>query len=559
MTTKLVPFGGIALDPVELGINGNAILGIKESGKSYLGTELGEIFFDAGIPFVAFDPIGIWHNMRRPGRGKGYPVVVAGGYHGDIVLTPASAPRIVEAAMKEGISLVLDLFHPELSKADWRAIVRDCARLLLHKNSQYGLRHIFIEEAAEFVPQKVSDGLVYDAVERVIRMGGNSRLGCTLISPRSQEVNKAVLELCENLFLFRQRGKNALENLKKWLDIAGAASADVMRTLPTMPRGECWAWLGGSDLPVHVKVPPKSSFHPDRRAMGDAAPAPVGAAADVTTFIVALANALPVLEEQSKANDPKALKAEVARLTRELAAARRELDKPKPAPAPAPVPYDETATNAAIDEAERIGFDRGLQAARHAIAAIQYGAAAPPPDNRVEITPRAKRTLQAPIVADGSVPTGCAKALAVLAAVYPSGLTDAQWAITAGYKRTGGTWGTYKGRLKQAAMAEQRGDLWFATELGAGAVGDIETPPPPGPDLVRWWAAKIPGAPKIAEALIAAYPTPLSRGELADRVDMVATGGSFGTYLGRLAGPGLIDRDAGDDRRSIVLRSEVMA
>jgi DNA helicase HerA-like ATPase len=214
-------FGGVDLDPIEIGINGNAILGIKESGKSYLGTELGEMLFDAGIPFVAFDPIGIWHNMKVPGRGKGYPIVVAGGVAADIPLTVASAPAIVEAAMHKRVSIVLDLFDMELHKSDWHKIVRECANLLLHRNAQHGLRHVFIEEAAEFVPQRPMDGQTYAAVEKLIRMGGNARLGCTLITPRSQEVNKAVLELCENIFLFRQRGKLALENLKKWLDVAG--------------------------------------------------------------------------------------------------------------------------------------------------------------------------------------------------------------------------------------------------------------------------------------------------------------------------------------------------
>lgn len=315
----MIEFGGVELDPVELAINGNGILGIKESGKSYLATELGEVFYDHDIPFTAFDPIGIWHNMRNPGRGKGYPIVVAGGYHGDIPLTPATAPAIVEAAMKKRVSLVLDLFHPELSKADWRKIVKDCAFLLLHKNQQYGLRHVFIEEAAEFVPQKVMDGQVYDAVERLIRMGGNSRLGCTLVTPRSQEVNKAVLELCENLFLFRQRGKNALENLKKWLEIAGNDARNIIDSLPNLETGRCWAWLGGRETPLLLKVPPKSSFHPNRRQMGaDEAgerPKPVSA----TKFVKSLEAELPKVVEELESNDPKRLRAEIKRLEGQLA------------------------------------------------------------------------------------------------------------------------------------------------------------------------------------------------------------------------------------------------
>jgi DNA helicase HerA-like ATPase len=136
---------------------------------------------------------------------------------------------IVEAAMQNGVSLVIDLFHMGLSKADWRAIVRDCVRLLLHKNKNYGLRHVFLEEAAEFAPQKVLDGLVYAEIEKLARMGGNARLGYTLINQRAQELNKAVLELCDNLFLHRQKGKNALDSLKKWLEIAGASGSEAFR------------------------------------------------------------------------------------------------------------------------------------------------------------------------------------------------------------------------------------------------------------------------------------------------------------------------------------------
>ena len=79
-------------------------------------------------------------------------------------------------------------------------------------------------------------------------------------------------------------------------------------------------------------------------------------------------------------------------------------------------------------------------------------------------------------------------------------------------------------------------------------------PPPPGPDLVRWWAAKLPGTPKIVEALIDAWPRELDRDELAAAVEMSASGGSFGTYLSRLAGPGIIERSG----RTVRLSADAM-
>src|SRR5205814_1302958 len=141
-----IDFGGLKIDPIELGSQGNAILGIRDSGKSYTATFLAERLFEADIPFIAFDPIGIWRFLRVPGQQR----------------------------------------------------------------------------------------------------GGNSRLGYTLINHRSQEVAKAILELCENIFLHRQRGKNALENLDKWLSVAGAEERlAILKSLPDLPQGDSWAWIGG--------------------------------------------------------------------------------------------------------------------------------------------------------------------------------------------------------------------------------------------------------------------------------------------------------------------------
>jgi hypothetical protein len=324
--SAVIHLGSLEIDPVEYGSQGNAILGIRDSGKTYTATFMAERLFEAGIPFIVFDPIGVWRFLRVPARhqgGKGYPVVVAGGEAGDLPLTVAGAPEIVRAAMHNGVSLVIDLFDMKLSKADWRRIVTACVRVLLHENQKHGLRHVFLEEAAEFVPQKVLDGAVYAEIEKLARMGGNSRLGYTLINQRSQEVAKAVLELCENMFLHRQRGKNALDNLDKWLQIAGAAEQkEIIRSLPSLAQGECWAWLGGDKPtpPTLVKVPRKNSLHPDRRVMrGDNAVKAKGAV-DVGQFVEGMKSTLVEVEAADKANNPALLRARIAELE---AAAKR--------------------------------------------------------------------------------------------------------------------------------------------------------------------------------------------------------------------------------------------
>lgn len=281
----------LTIDPIVYGCQGNAILGIKDSGKTYSATFIAEQLMSAGIPIIAFDPIGVWRYLKQGKSGKGFPVVVAGD-DGDIPLTPETAPQIVRAAMKENVSLVIDLFSISLSKSDWKRIVEQCVRILLYENKGRGLRHVFIEEAAEFCPQKINPdtGRVYAEIEKLARMGGNSSLGYTLINQRPEEVNKAVLELCECLLLHRQKGRHSITALGKWLDVADVDNAkEITNSLPSLSQGECWVWAEGSHVPVRVKMPEKQTIHPDRKNPNHNTK---GVPADVTEFVARIKKAV---------------------------------------------------------------------------------------------------------------------------------------------------------------------------------------------------------------------------------------------------------------------------
>lgn len=288
----------LSIPAMEYASQGNAILGIRDSGKSYTATLIAEQLLEAKIPFVAFDPIGVWRYLKVGKNGNGYPVVIAGD-NGDLPLSADSAANIVRAAMKENISLVIDLYSMKLSKADWKRIVQQSVELLLYENKTCGLRHIFIEEAAEFCPQRVGpdQGRVYAEIEKLARMGGNASLGFTLINQRAEEVNKAVLELCDCLILHRQKGRHSLTALGKWLDIADSGnSSQIIKTLPTLEQGECWVWLQGSQSPQRIKVNEKKTVHPDRRN-----PLKITKAVtvDVTEFVTKLKRTLEVVSKSS--------------------------------------------------------------------------------------------------------------------------------------------------------------------------------------------------------------------------------------------------------------------
>lgn len=267
---------------------GNAFLGIRESGKTYSATKAAEQLMDADIPIIAFDPVGIWKNLKVGVNGhNGYPVVTAGGADCDIRLTKENAVDIVRAAMKENVNLVIDLYSRELAtKATWIKIVHETIDMLLYENK--GLRHIFIEEAAEFIPQVIQpqQRLVYSTIEKLARIGRNSGLGYTIINQRPEEVNKAILELCALSFMHKQVGKNSMKSIKLWMDLLQIENSDVvLKSLPRLTSGECWVF-GQHANPVQIKVSPKNTFHPNpKAAVSRLNPPKAKKGIDVTAFV----------------------------------------------------------------------------------------------------------------------------------------------------------------------------------------------------------------------------------------------------------------------------------
>jgi hypothetical protein len=526
----VIKLGKLKIEPRAIASQGNAILGIRDSGKTYTATWLAERLQDSGIPFVAFDPIGVWRFLRVPGKGAGYPVVVAGGADGDLPLTVAGAPEIVRAAMANGISLVIDLFDINLSKADWKRIVTACVRVLLHENSKHGLRHVFIEEAAEFAPQRVGpdQGQVYAEMEKLARMGGNSRLGYTLINQRAEEVNKALLELCDNLFLHRQKGRNSLTALSKWLDIGNvAAGREIVSTLPTLPTGECWAWLQGSETPELVKVPAKNSLHPDRRIMRGDEPEIAAKAVDVGSFVTTMRGTLQEVAQEARSLVD--LQAEVKRLGKELTAANKRAEQ-------AGVPEAEVqrrvrdAVDAfkrehppsvlVSDGRERKALERIVEIAQKVIASNQPGS----PDSReADATPqraaRLPRAAATPAPAasgagSSKLPAGERTVLTAIAQ-HPNGVTREQLTVLTGYKRS--TRDAYLQRMREKFLITPvpNSDRIEVTPEGKDALGADFQPLPTGEALQQHWLAKLPeGESRILGQLCASYPDSVSREEI---------------------------------------------
>ena len=541
---KNIDLGKISIPLDHYASQGNAILGIRGSGKSYTGSYLAERLLDAGVPIVAFDPIGIWRYLRVPAKpgGHGYKVVVAGGEHADIPLPAHGAAEIMRAAMRDGVSIVFDLYDVAMSKADWRRIVESVGKVLLYENKAHGLRHIFIEEAAEFVPQRVTDqGGVYSVVERLVRMGGNAQLGVTLINQRAEEVNKAVLELCDLLILHRQKGKNSLASLSKWMDVASVSNrSEVGASIPMLKAGECFIWPEGAEAPTKTMIPAKRTFHPDRRQMQKAL-AVEAKSADVSAFVATMKTSLAHLAKEAEANDPKLLRRRIAEL--------EHLTKATKSSGPLALKSGKAELAAeyqrGLDEGFRSGQANGITLMRVKVEAVgahlaraakefqgtqeefgnlnaviaQARATAPharrapastvSPHRPPEALQRASR---GPLAGNGGgmkMPPG-ERAVLTAAAQYPDGVARDQLSVLAGYKRSSRD--AYIQRLREKGYIEVSGDSITATEDGVAALGPNYEPLPTGDALLAYWLRRLPdGERKTLEILVQHYPRTLAR------------------------------------------------
>lgn len=558
-----IKIGSVKIPLNRFAVSATGVLGIKGTGKTWAAKGVVEQLLDYNVPVVIFDAIGVWRYLKTPGdhaRARGYKVVVAGGEEPDLPLTAENAQEIVRAAMRANVSLVIDLYDAKLSKADWRRIVQTSFRTLLYENKKFGPRYIVLEEAAEYCPQKVVDGQTFAEVEKFARMGGNAQLGFMLINPRSQEISKSVLDLCDNLLLLRQRGNMAIDAVQKWMDKVSPDIADeITRTLPNMKKGDVWVWADDSDRPVATHTGMIRSFHPDRTLNTSAQPSKSPVATD--QFVAKMRADLKSIVEEKEANDPAKLKQENAKLKAQIANFKPEKIKveaeviEKPILTPSQLKSLKIMSNR-VDgirvAMENIGPHlKELQEIHRHVEAILDRAiktinVRPAFNSKlaplVPVTPYKFENKgiapKQPTEGNGELVKGARTIL--IAIVQNDGLTREELTVQVGYRRSSRD--TYLQKLSQSGYIDQYGDLIRATDAGRAALGQWEQLPT-GAELYMWHLNRLPNG----EKRILEYVWKNQRASVDQISD--ATGykrSSRDTYLQKLIGRRLVERNRGE-------------
>lgn len=564
-----------------------AYIARRGAGKTYGASKLCEGFLDVGGQVVVLDPVGRWYGLRLMPDGvtkSGYDIAVLGGLRGDIPLEPTAGALVADAVVDHGMSVILDVSMFESESHKKRFVADFCERLLRRKKAQPSPMHLFVEEAQEFCPQHVAgaDARMVGAIERIIKIGRNFGIGCTLITQRPQSVNKNALNLTGCLVVLQTTGPQERKTLEGWITDKGDGDVKaLLAKVGHLQKGEAFVWAPQGFPPDQqaifrqVKIGTKKTHDASRTPrLSDASVAVVGLPG---IDLGKLAEAMAATVESAKNNDPVELRrqlraqadasakivgaanAEVRRLTAQLNAEDKSphlVKELRDVIAARDLRIDQLCTiinglrdaltAAVVECVQKAIADSNRDEPSPAVAAgIAHGKAfnykkdpgfigcsGPYADAGA-----AKKRPPSSLLGKGE------KIVLTAIAQSPDGATNEQLTVVTGYKRSSRD--TYLQQLKAAGLIERSGGHHVATPDGVRALGSDFVPLPTGAALREHWSSKLGGGElAVFNFACSVFPGSISKKTMLDQTGYSRS--SLDTYVQRLAARRLLTCDRGE-------------
>lgn len=477
------------------------ILGTRGAGKSNVGVVMAEEMHQAGWPWLAIDPKGDWWGIRSSanGKGPGLSVPIFGGLHGDIPLESRSGKMLAELIVQENISSVLDVSDFTLGERH-RFLVDFGNELYQQHRRRPQPRHIFLEEAHEYIPQQATRDKAHlkEVMARIPLQGRTFGLGSTTMSQRSARLHKDVLTQIGTLIVMRTMAPQDRKAIELWIEM-NAGSRELVESLPSLADGEAWLWS-----PVLLNVMQRYQIR--RRWTFDSGATPVKAGKRAPASLAdvdldAIQTRMAAVIERAESEDPKKLQQRVAKLQAEIKRLEKERDRWRQAAERkttlkseiqfAPPPKDKKLE--ADLKAARDRIDRALDAIAGKPQPLTARKASRTADSTAPVAP------VSPL--NGKLPPG-ERAVLTVCGQYPAGATREQLSILTGYKRSSRD--SYIQRLKERGLviAEPGGPV-VITLRGRESLGDDFEPLPTGKALQEYWLERLPpGEKAILDTLL---------------------------------------------------------
>lgn len=584
MTKGLHLAEGLTL-PLEVVGEANAVIGKRNSGKTYTAKRLVEEMLRAKQQVIVCEPTDVWWGLRSSAdsKGPGFPIAVFGGPHADLPLEPGSGSYMADLLVGEALSAVLCL--KPFSKTQRRTFMADFAERLLQTVDH--LMHVVLEEAHEWIPQRSSGetARMLGACSDLTTTGRTSGIGTTIVSQRPARLHKDPYEQTDNLIVHQLVGTNDRKAAEGWVkaqDLSDEAR-EMLDALPKLPQGTAYCYAPALlGEPRRMQVLPLTTFDSSATPKpGQQRREPKGVA-DID--LAAVREAMGEAIERAEANDPKVLRRRLAEAKRDhltekagllkqlegLQGIIAEMDQRPAEPIRVDVPIinDDTAEKlrAATDDlqhavglvvsaASDMGVARNRAEQMLADFTDTIGAAPKQPTgiapasgvrSATEMAPASRRAEVGPQRAEAegggssdvaSRPLSSAeeKFLQVLAQ-FEEGRSKTQLAILTGYSIKSSTIKNTIGSLRSRGYATQ-GEPILITGAGRAAIGPVD-PLPMGEELLRFWESKLTKAEATMLRLIVENERragrPLSKGQIAELTGYSETSSTIKNALGRL-------------------------
>lgn len=547
-----LPIPDVALDD-RLGFVGTA-----GSGKSYTAMGRVERLLTKRARVCCIDPLGVFWGLRLKPDGKtasGFDIPIFGGPHGDLPLTEHSGALIGETVAGMAESCIVDLSEIG-TKAGERRFMLHFLTALYRKSKDEPL-HLVIDEADMFAPQKLTDkegeaAKLLGMMETVIRRGRIKGFIPWLITQRPAVIAKDVLSQVDGLVAFKLTSSQDRDALSAWVE--GSADKEDWKVtraaLPAMERGQGLVWIPGRGIMETVRFPEKHTFDSSRTPKR-------GEKKTATTLkpldLGSLKERLAKVDAETKANDPRALRTEIARLTKLVGSKASTASDPEILAKAEQRGYKRGYDTAAQES--RKALDAFRIAARHTLVqadlAIKNYKTADhvlPALTTIIVERRPEISARRPApsgAGDSSLPKGERLCLAAMAQ-HRSGITRQHLTIITGYKRS--TRDAYIQRLREKEFCSENGGRLHPTDTGLSVLGEFDLLPE-GEALQQHVLSTLPeGERAVLATVLPAYPEGMEREAISD-----ATGYKRSTrdaYIQRLSTRELVDTSRGVVRAS---------
>jgi len=553
--------------PIEALDDRLAIVGRSGYGKTNAAKVMAERLLTAGARVCILDPTDAWWGLRLKPDGvhPGFPVAIFGGQKGDLALNEHAGETIGTAIATSSQSTIVSMADFVGENARRRFASAFLAALYQHNREPL---HLIVDEADTLAPQKPIaplDAEVLSRMQQIVRRGRIRGFVPYLITQRPAVLNKDVLSQADGLIAFNLISSQDRDAIGNWIEGQAdkAEQKALLATLPKLERGTAMVWLPGRGILQQVEFPLSATFDSGRTPKrGEAKPTATLKPIDVA----GLAGKIAAVEEKRKADDPKTLRAEITRLTAELAkkpagapdgaqleAARREgRQHAERAHRPLWIATENACRRLGgiIDEVTEMR--RNLQDAIDGIHVAVVDPQMPTPGITHARQPFTPAPTSAPAVSTSQaakVSTAGALKPALQRVVNAIGwwrqigqdpVDRSRACVVAGLSPKASTFGVYIGELIKLGLVESSpGKVGLTAEGLALAVVPAGDTREQIHDVARGLLG--PQEQRVFDAIYAVYPREIARVDLANAVGLSPTASTLGVYIGGIAAYGIIE------------------